>query len=360
MDKDRKFFCIEPYVGLSIIEPGKAFCCCLHEGKEVTTPDDIWNDPYLKSIRAKFDHDEIPHECKPCVEQEKHTDGRSSRRLDSNKNWETYMGKFEDYLDNDAPYKLDFWTGNICNLACATCAADDSSLWATIQKRKWPNKVIFGKNQKLFHRNINPKDYTYKQESIPNINYKNLEWVHFNGGEPLLTNTHFELLNNIPKEQRKNVILEYNTNGTIRVDINDDKWKIFQEFRSINMTFSIDGIGETFEYLRWPAKWEKVKDNVDHWVNQILAYEWNTTYYIMASFNIVKSVYNYDKIDETINYINNRWVNPIKQKHDIRGEIVYLTNDHKQIDFTNEDFENFKKTRKHEGELFQIKKFRKR
>ena len=164
---DKKFFCIEPYVSLSIIVPDHAFCCCLHEGEKITNTENIWQDPYLLDIRNKFTNNIIPEECKPCVEQEKHTDGRSSRRLDSNKNWENHVGKFEDYLDNDAPYKLDFWTGNICNLACATCAADDSSLWGTLQKRK-PNTTVF-------HRGRNPNDFVYKKENVPNINYKNFQ-----------------------------------------------------------------------------------------------------------------------------------------------------------------------------------------
>ena len=350
MDKDRKFFCIEPYVGLSIIEPGKAFCCCFHERKKVTTPDDIWNDPYLKSIRAKFDNNEIPDECKPCVEQENL--GRTSRRLDSNATWLRNHNNFKDFKETDAPYKLDFWTGNICNLACATCAADDSSLWGTLQKRK---------DIKQFHRNISPKNYTYKKENPPNINFKNIEWIHFNGGEPLLTNTHFEVIKKIPKEQRRNVRLEYNTNGTVRVDVNNEKYQIFKEFKSVDLCFSLDGIEETFEYTRWPAKWKPVKDNIDYWVNQVLAVEYEDMYYLMVSFNVVKSVYNYDKIDETINYINNRWVIPVRQQHEIvEGDMIYLCNDHRHLDFTNEDFENFKKTQLHTSEIQQINNLRKR
>ena len=351
MNKDNKFFCIEPYVSMSITEPGKVYACCLHEGKKVTNTEDVWNDPYLKNIRTKFNRSEIPEECKPCVEQENL--GRRSRRLDSNATWLTDQNNFEDYIENNAPYKLDFWTGNICNLACATCAADDSSLWGTLQKRK--------PNTDAFHRGKNPKNIVYKKENVPNINYKNLKWIHFNGGEPLLTSTHFELLNKIPKEQRRNVRVEYNTNGTIQVDINDDKWKIFKEFKSVTLCFSLDGINETFEYTRWPAKWETVKNNIDHWVKQVLAVEYEDHYYLMISFNIVKSVHNYEKIDETINYINNRWVNPVKQRHKIiEGDMVFLCNDHRQLNFTDEDFEKFKKTRWHIGETKQIKNLRNR
>jgi len=355
MDKDNKFFCIEPYVGLSIIVPNHAFCCCLHEGEKITNTEDIWNDPYLKSIRAKFDNNEIPKECKPCIEQEKHTDGRSSRRLDSNKNWETHVGKFENYLDNDAPYKLDFWTGNICNLACATCAADDSSLWGTLQKRK-PDTTVF-------HRKKNPNNFVYKKEDVPNINYKNLRTIHFNGGEPFLTDTHLKVLNKIPEQQRANVHVQYNTNGTILIDINDEKYQIFKQFLSVDLCYSLDGIEETFEYTRWPAKWDKVKNNIDFWVEQVHASN-NESWHLEISFNIVKSVYNYNKIDETINYIDNRWCVPINKKRKNHPEYhpvsVHLCNDHAMMDYTDEDFANYRLTSRYNSEITQIKDFRKR
>ena len=33
-------------------------------------------------------------------------------------------------------------------------------------------------------------------------------------------------------------------------------------FKLIRLKFSIDGIGDSFDYLRWPAKWETVEQNM--------------------------------------------------------------------------------------------------
>ena len=33
-------------------------------------------------------------------------------------------------------------------------------------------------------------------------------------------------------------------------------------FKLVIVKFSIDGIGESFEYLRWPAKWKSVEQNI--------------------------------------------------------------------------------------------------
>ena len=350
MEEDNKFFCIEPYVSMSITEPGKVYCCCLHEGKKITNTEDVWNDPYLKSIREKFDRGEIPEECEGCVENEKHSDGRSSRRLDINKNWLELHGNYEDYIDSDAPYRFDFLTGNICNLACTTCCSIYSSLWGTLSKKTLDDS---------WHRGVNPASILHKKEDVPNINLKNLEWIHFNGGEPLLTDVHLKTLEKIPKEQRDKVRVEYNTNGTVRVDTNSEKYKIFKEFRSVTMTYSIDGIGDVFEDVRWPAKWDKVRDNVDHWVDQVYATSTKDNWFFMIGFNIVKSAYNYETIDETIDYITKRWTDPV-QKYLNMGDfdMIFLCNDHRCMNFLDEDFAMFKKSKKYLKETKEMYRLR--
>ena len=36
---------------------------------------------------------------------------------------------------------------------------------------------------------------------------------------------------------------------------------IMSKFNNFEVHWSTDGIGSTFEYIRWPAKWDKVKGN---------------------------------------------------------------------------------------------------
>jgi hypothetical protein len=56
----------------------------------------------------------------------------------------------------------------------------------------------------------------------------------------------------------KDIELHYNTNGT--------NWpkevELFKNFKSVNLSFSIDGIDERFEYMRYPAVWTEVKANM--------------------------------------------------------------------------------------------------
>jgi len=337
---DKKFFCIEPFVSLSIVKEDHIFPCCLNEGQKSTQKDDLWNDPYLENIRKQILNNEVPEECRACVEQEKF--GRYSRRLHSNDVWLEQHGNFEDALENDAPYKLDFWTGNLCNLACSTCTYTNSSSWFTLLKKA--DKA--GKTDLRYKGNyVSNLDYSYefKKEDIPNIDFKNMENIHFNGGEPLLTDSHFKILNLIPPEQRKDVYVIYNTNGTVRIDLEDEKWSIFKEYKSVDMCFSIDGIEETFNYVRWPAKWEEVQSNIDLWAEYCYG-KYDDCHFEM-SVNMVKTPHNYTTFDNAVKYVTDRWFTKlIAIRNASIDEYVFTTNDHSFMDWSDAQFEEYTKT----------------
>jgi len=338
--KDRKFFCIEPFVSLSIVKEDHIFPCCLHEGQKSTQKDDLWNDPYLKNIRETILNDEVPDECQACVEQEKF--GRLSRRQHSNKVWLDEHGNFEDAIENDAPYKLDFWTGNLCNLACSTCTYTNSSTWFALLKKasKAGNVDLRYKGNYVSNLDYN---FEFKKEDIPDIDFKNMESIHFNGGEPLLTDSHFKILNLIPKERRKDVYVIYNTNGTVRIDLEDEKWSIFKEFRSVDMTFSLDGIEEMFEFIRWPAKWEEVQSNIDLWAEYCYS-EYDNCFFQM-SVNMVKTPHNFKVFDDAVKYVTDRWFTKlVALRKSNLNEYVFTTNDHSFMCWTDEQFEEYTKT----------------
>jgi len=355
--KDKKFFCVEPFVSLSIIKEDHIFPCCLNEGQKSKNKQDLWNDQYLKNIREQILNDEVPKECFPCVEQEKF--GRVSRRQHANTTWLKEHGDFESIIENDAPYKLDFWTGNLCNLACSTCNYMNSSTWFSLLKKAHKKEeldLFYGGNY------VNNLDYAYeyKKEDIPNIDFKNIEMLHFNGGEPLLTDSHLQILNLIPTERRKSVNVLYNTNGTVRVNPDDEKWSIFKEFRSVDMCFSVDGIDETFNYVRWPAKWEEVQHNIDLWAEW--CYNDTGDYHFEMSVNMVKTPHNYESFDNAVEYVTNRWFTKLVELRQHFGyninDYVFTTNDHAFIDFTNEQFAEYTKTEKFKQEKINLERLR--
>lgn len=94
---------------------------------------------------------------------------------------------------------------------------------------------------------------------------EDLEWIDFLGGEPMLIPAHESLLERIVAAGHANhIVLRYNTNGTV---IPSRVVELWRQFRRIMVSVSLDAIGLRFEYLRFPAHWPRVADNVARYVS---------------------------------------------------------------------------------------------
>jgi MoaA/NifB/PqqE/SkfB family radical SAM enzyme len=114
------------------------------------------------------------------------------------------------------------------------------------------------------------------------------------GGEPFLTLTHKQILqylvDHIDVSQIK---LMYNTNGTQRID--QSTRELIEKFKFARISFSIDGIGSQFEYLRHPAKWNEVEENLFWWQK-------NLPHNSMLSLTVTASILNVLSLDDVYNW----------------------------------------------------------
>jgi MoaA/NifB/PqqE/SkfB family radical SAM enzyme len=89
---------------------------------------------------------------------------------------------------------------------------------------------------------------------------KNLNSIYMLGGEPLINDFHDEIVELLVKQNRaKDIKIHYSTNIQIDIEKYLPMWK---EFKYIDLNISIDGSHETYEYIRWPGKWDKVFKNL--------------------------------------------------------------------------------------------------
>ena len=80
------------------------------------------------------------------------------------------------------------------------------------------------------------------------------------GGEPLINEFHDEIVELLVKNNRaKDINIHYSTNLQIDIEKYLDSWS---KFKFVDLNISIDGSHETYEYIRWPGKWEKVFNNL--------------------------------------------------------------------------------------------------
>ena len=87
-----------------------------------------------------------------------------------------------------------------------------------------------------------------------------LRHLKFTGGEPLMVPSVKKLIDYcVDNDFAKNINLMIITNVTL---INDEWIGLFKAFKFVNIICSIDGIGDTFEYIRHPANWNDVNSKL--------------------------------------------------------------------------------------------------
>jgi len=88
-----------------------------------------------------------------------------------------------------------------------------------------------------------------------------VEQIYFAGGEPLIMDEHYVILEELEKRKKFDVKLVYNTNFT-QTKLKDryvfDYWR---KFDSVSVGASLDAMGPRAEYIRKGTKWADVEEN---------------------------------------------------------------------------------------------------
>jgi radical SAM protein with 4Fe4S-binding SPASM domain len=255
---ESKTFCIYPWIHLHAYPTGEAYPCCHAEMKHKvgncrdSTLDQIWHDTPMKDLRNDMLNEVENPTCGRCYEQEK--SGFFSGRKSANK----HHGHHIDRIDSD-DFQMTYWDirfSNLCNLSCRSCGHIFSSSWFKDQSK------LAGGDWASHNK---PMNYAGRHETdmweqlLPHIDY--VEQIYFAGGEPLLMEEHYQILEELVSRGRFDVRLIYNTNFT-HTSLKDksvfEYWKLF---KSVAVGASLDGAEDYAEYIRKGTDWEQVERN---------------------------------------------------------------------------------------------------
>lgn len=254
-------FCVLPFNSLEISPDGTCKVCCKidanikkDDGKDFNVLydklDDIWNSKNINQLRDNFNNNRRSLECWRCWTEE--SSQIKSLRL------QVIDQKFNQF--NPEIVYLSLKLSNKCNLACRICSPDLSSLWQSqFKKLNRPLTPV-----EMFKTIDLDKFEGDRLQSLHDIS-KNLTRLLIYGGEPLINDeiiTYLEYL--VDSGISRNIQLILNTNGTVYSDKLTD---VFRKFKKVNLFLSIDDIGKRFEYQRWPAKWDKIHNNISKYVS---------------------------------------------------------------------------------------------
>lgn len=229
-------FCTNPFYAYEI--PRNSHCCLLPKNHDIDR------------IRQEMLNGSRPVECNKCWKLE--DQGLVSDRLIKNRSLDFWANidiknLYENCLNQNYEllhYKID--TSNRCNATCVTCGSHSSSAWNLLETK---NNIIASTNWNIEKSAVDKK-----------LNYKTAKVILFRGGESFLSNTNFEILQNLIDVGNTDCFVSFVTNGSVRPTTRQTQ--ILQQFKNINFCFSIDGIGTRFEYIRFPLRWQTVEQNI--------------------------------------------------------------------------------------------------
>lgn len=266
IDKERLFesdsFCIAPWIHLNLWPNGDIHPCCISDdvcgSVHKSSISEIWNSDEMKKIRLDMLNGVKRSGCSSCYIDEKSKLNNNlnpsdnyakSRRFRLNNHFIDHIDIVDQTNEDGSLDKLNliYWDlriSNVCNFKCRMCGPEFST--------SWENELNLSKKKKI--------DFSSLSEQFDDA-YQIVEEIYFAGGEPLIMDEHYQILDKLIEIGRTDVKISYSTNlSTIKYK-DKDIIKYWNKFPNKNVYASIDGIGKRGELIRKGFNWDKFIQN---------------------------------------------------------------------------------------------------
>lgn len=250
-----------PWLHLHVSTRGLCQACCI---APITFGDvnqqsieEIWNGPKIREFRLQLLEGVKNKRCNGCYKLEEA--GTKSIRQETLEKFthkidEVSSTNSQGFVEEIKPIYLDIRFSNICNFRCVTCWHGASSKWFEEAK-------IVGTNvgDTAIIKAIDNEDDFFRQlnKLIPH-----LEEIYFAGGEPLVMEQHYRLLDVLINHGKTNAHLRYNTNLSLLDYKNKSVIDYWKQFRHVTVSASIDAAGKLGEQIRRDSNWNLIKKNL--------------------------------------------------------------------------------------------------
>ena len=292
MTAPSKTFCILPWIHIYANPDGTVLPCCVgdwqqsmgnvQDGKLET----VFNNESFKTMRRNMLAGDRCTQCKACYRDE--DAGNSSFRKHSNEQFAKYI---EDAVNNTNAdgtvddFKLRYldvrWS-NICNFKCRSCGPLYSSSWAQEHGKKNVFTFAGGTNNDALYEQFLP-------------HFDTVEEFYFAGGEPLLTDKHYDILEYLIDHGRTDVKLRYNSNMSVLKYKNKNVLDMWKQFSNVYIGASLDSWGSRAEYIRHGTDWSTIESNLRKIREQAP--------HIHLQTNTVVSILNIKTLTEFVDYM---------------------------------------------------------
>jgi radical SAM protein with 4Fe4S-binding SPASM domain len=292
--KESKTFCVFPWNHLNVTPKGDAYPCCSSAYTESVgnvnnnSMLEIINNDAMKTLRLNMLNEKESSICTYCYQHE--AAGASSFRQFGT---EHFADRFDDFMaitkedgsiDKFEMGYFDIRFSNLCNFKCRTCGSEFSSSWGIEERTFVPDHYT------IIHANKGKTDLL--EETLGHI--KHMKVAYFAGGEPLINEEHYIILEEMIRQGRTDIFLRYNSNVSSFKFKDKDIVNLWKHFDRVDVSCSIDHYGDRAEYIRHGTKWDQVEANLR--LIQSLPH-------VKYESNCVLSMFNYLTLKEYFTYM---------------------------------------------------------
>lgn len=254
--RERPYLCVSPYTKYDFRIHHHGFnvsaCCNL----DVDLAKNKGTTDLVDEVAAAMDRREKHPACWRCYEEEER--GHISERIRG-----LLLRDFDELESYDlqgfAPKEGEIGVkfSNLCNLGCRSCQTSDSTTFEKITKlRLWNPGMSVDLSEMPEYWNLLLETIEKKSQKIEDL------IIHPIGGETFIQPGFHKLLDwLIEKDLAKRSRLRITT--SLATNISTELENKFIEFKRVELMGSVDSVGENYQHVRWPAKFEKVDQNLN-------------------------------------------------------------------------------------------------
>lgn len=260
-------YCVMPFVSARITESTqgkiKVAPCCHFRAEQpllFDNMDQYVKSAFLKNLQTHFlQETALPKECGICQRDE------SVNQLSVRQLKQRYFGNR--HFTHTNILELDIFPSNLCNLTCIMC----SPYYSTAIGAE--------------HRRLGLLDVTNNFDNTDAVlqaldDLSNIEYVQISGGEFFFLKRNQEILNKCLSKGVANIKII--TNGTV---CDDKSIGVLQCFDHVVIRFSVDGTGDHYNLIRYPAQWSQTCENIQKF-KQYLPQAHLETVMVMQPLNV--------------------------------------------------------------------------
>lgn len=236
-------FCTQPFNHIDVV---------VENDKVLLQPCNVWTAKKLNIEEYKNNIQEVKDTlsetyhypgCEVCWNEDKNN--VRSRRIAQN------QFSQDNNLSTQKLQSLGVRYGTLCNSKCMICSPIRSSSWVADAEKLG----IEIKDQHRFRKSLLPGVDVF----FENFDLDDLKFVEFHGGEPLMQKYPTEFLRKIKNLDQ--LIVKFNTNLTVLPE--PELQDLLKKCKRVDFLLSVDDIGDRYEILRFPGKWDIFVKNME-------------------------------------------------------------------------------------------------